>query len=161
MSVDTSLSQVTAWWSTKSTRDQWLLASAASLLAIVTWWTLVWSPLQTARGDTITRIARIESTRSMLSALPAEVGLPSARGDHASNLREIVSATASARKLPIQRIEQSANRVVVEFETADFTQMMSWLETLSRDHSIRVIDAEISRRPEPGTVSAQMTLEAL
>ena len=160
MSGDTSLSKMTAWWRTKSTRDQWLLASAAGLLAVVTWWTLVWSPLQTARADTVTRIARIESSRSTLSALPAEVGLPSGGGAHTSSLREIVSATASARKLPIQRIEQSANQVVVEFELADFAQMMSWLETLSRDHSISVIDAEISRLPEPGTVSAQMTLEA-
>jgi len=161
MSVDTRLSQTKAWWRTKSTRDQWLLASTASLLAVVTWWTLVWSPLQIARAEAITRIARIESARATLSALPAEVDLPSGGSAQSSSLREIVSATASQRELSIQRIEQSANQVLVEFEAADFAQMMSWLATLSRDHSIRVIDANFARLPEPGTVSAQMTLEAL
>ena len=161
MSASDLLPQLLAWWQVKSIRDKWVLGTAVCALGAVAWWSLVWSPLQGAKDAAHSRIARLETARAILARLPADTRLPQQDDGEQAGLRDTVSATASALKLPVQRIEQSSGQVVVSFDAADFGQIMLWLDTLSRDHAITVIKASVVRRTAPGMVSAEMTLERI
>ncbi|KDA01871.1 type II secretion system protein GspM [Hyphomonas oceanitis] len=161
MNFRARLPQLKGWWETKNLRDKWLLGGTAGVFVAVAWWSLVWAPLQDARSGVVSRIARIEMARITLAGLPQDARLTGDEDGSPTGLRETVSATASALKLPVQRIEQSSGRIVVTFDTAEFEQIMRWLDILSRDHAITVVQADILRRTAPGMVSAELTLERI
>lgn len=146
-----------AWWMQRSGRERLLLlilgAGLAAYLVVVA----VAQPLLAARDAALTRIGSHEVALAQLAALP-EGGVAPRPAD-SRPVPAIVTETAPAFDLAIRRIEPEGNGARLVIEDAGFAEILTWIEALEREHGLRLAAIEIDRRPEPGIVSARLTLE--
>lgn len=121
-----------------------ILSTVGILVAALAYGTLVWQPIAAARAAAATAL-----TRAKADAAPAPTGDPA---------RAITAAAARAR-LTIRSIAPRGEGTRVVVEDAPFDRALDWLARLDRDAGLRASRVAIARRPQPGRVSVDVTLE--
>ncbi len=155
-------------WNALAPRERQVLGIGAVVVALLLGWALVWQPLAQARA----RLAqRVNTDRVALASMRAAQGeLP---GLNATAARAAVDrqgksllalADASARNAglgnALKRVEPaSARSVRVNFEAANFDQLVGWIENLARDYGVEASDLSADRAEGMGLVNARVTLE--
>ncbi|MBP8926682.1 MAG: type II secretion system protein M, partial [Pseudomonadales bacterium] len=72
----------------------------------------------------------------------------------------LVNSSAKTNELAIRRYEPTGESSVrVWLEGVQFNSVVKWLYQLQSVHGIRAAEFSIEREPEPGRVSARLTLE--
>lgn len=144
------------WWLSKSAFDRRILRAAAVILVGAVWFVLIWSPLQDARRAIRLEIVQIDTARAEFARLPPgdATQLPTD-----TDIRDRLTTTASEQGLAVSSLETRDGRTVLAFETVAFDTLAGWLSDLELNQSVTVVAARVDRRPEPGTVSAEIELE--
>ena len=115
-------------------------------------------PLVAAHADALASIAGSEAALARLAALPPG---PPATADRAPDqpATAVVTATATDFGMAIRRIEPEGDGARVTIDDAAYADILRWIEALEDEHGLHVAAIEMDRRPEPGLVSATMTLQ--
>ena len=117
----------------------------------------VTQPLLEARRAALDKIGRHEMDLARLAAQPD--GPDERAAIDTRPVPAVVTATAPEFELAIRRIEPEGAGARVVIEDASFAQVLRWIAALEQEHGLRLAAIEMDRRPEPGTVSARLTLE--
>lgn len=163
MTLNETLAPVRAAWAERSAREQILLAGLAAFLAGVILWFAVIGPALSWRAEAgRVHAAAVEDYETLLSgvaryrALTREAAESSAQGS--APLRTLVGASASARQLPISRVQPLDDGALgVWLEAAPADRLMAWLADLAREEGVRVERASFDREGD-NIVRAQLTL---
>lgn len=145
------------WWSARSGRERLLLAAlaVAALTYLVT--VGVARPLLTANAAARESIARSESALARLAAVPDGAVVAAPASDQPATA--VITATATDYGMSIRRIEPEGDGARVTIDDAGFEEVLRWIQALEDDHGLHLAAIEMDRRPEPGIVSATMTLQ--
>ena len=147
-----------AWWARRTARERWLLSGLGGVAAAYVAVAVVAQPLLAARAEALRAIAQHDRALAQLAALPAEAAPASATGA-AAPVAAVLTETASEFDVAIRRIEPEGAGARLVLDDAQFASVLLWIEALEGEHRLRLTALEMSRRPEPGVVSAQMSVE--
>ena len=143
--------------SERTPRERLLLAVAAMVAVIAGGYAFVWAPVMAYRDGVENRLAQLDRMISELASAPADVAASAAvRSDQPPAVT--VTETAAAAGLILRRLDPDGDSVRLALEDADFANVLLWIETLERDHGLRAVEVEMTRRPAPGLISATLTL---
>ncbi len=144
------------WIDARSPRERWLIAALAVVAAATLLVALVWRPIEAAHSAALADIDRYDRIAARLRVAGPDV----ARMAAARAVTPSTTITDSAAKagLTIQRIEPQGVNIGVTLDAAGFDALVGWLAALERDAGMRVVELKLERRPDPGVVSAQVTL---
>ena len=150
------------WWSAKSSAER-LLVGAVALIAIVAiGWLALWQPitrdiaaLRVANAREAAALAEARRTMDEMAGLAREAA-PPASADPRADFERIVSQQGLRGALTQQ--DWKEGRASVVFGAVDFEALVAALEALQRDARLRVVEATIAARVEPGTVRAELVL---
>lgn len=145
-----------AWWGDRSTRERWLLGVLAAVAVVVAFDRLVWHPLAERRAAALAEIARDDRIAAQLRVAGPDVARIAAA--RTGTLSTVVTERAAKAGLTIARIEPQGANVAVSLDGVGFDALTDWLAALDRDAGVGVVDLKVERRPDPGVVTAQVTL---
>lgn len=154
---------VSRWWATKTRTERRIVAALALVLALAALWALVWRPITRdtsalRAAAPAERAALAESRRMVADIAGLARSAPvkpaaDARADIERVLAERGLATGTAAP-----IDWRDGRARVTLESARFDALVGALEALQRDAKLRVVEATLTARVEPGTVRAEIVL---
>lgn len=150
------LNRVTGLSARMSLRERVMIAGAAFVLLGALGHVQIRAPLLQQRDALLSSIDRHENAVTRVSSarslnLPAETaGAP---------IPDIVADTAPRFGLNIRRVEPEGARTRIALEEAAFENLVRWLSSLNTDHGLKIGAIALERRPAPGTVAANLTLE--
>jgi len=155
-------------WNARPPRERAVLAVGAALAALMLAWALVWYPVAKARATLGTRVEKQREDLAWMRQHLAQAQQAHAQGvrGHADRQGKSLLALAdvSAREGglagALKRVEPSGGRSVrVSFEIANFDQLMTWLDALTREYDVTVSDFSADKVEGLGLVNARVTLE--
>lgn len=149
------------WWERAAPRERALLGAAALVVAGALGWTLVWQPMT---AD-IARLQRDHArNHAVLAAARAQAADLAALGRDAKSApgadpRAAVERVIAERGLrpAVASIDVQDGRVRVLFNSVRFDTLAATLDALARADGVRLADAVLTTRVEPGTVRAELT----
>lgn len=146
-----------AWLNQRSARERLLLYVLAILGVIYLVYSLVLTPVAAARQSAL---ADIESYEIIMARLDAAGPVAESRGP-VSTLppSQAIAASAAEAGLDIRRLEPQGAETSVMLDQVSFDRMVVWINMLEQQHGLVLVGADITRRPEPGTVNASLSLE--
>jgi general secretion pathway protein M len=150
------------WRAVRSARERRVLAALALLVAATLGWLALWQPLQ---RDLVALRTSVPAERSAL-----------VQGQKMADEIAALARAAPARQAPdpraeLERIlaERGLRAAVIELDWRDerarivfadigVEPLVTLLDALARDARLRVVEATLTARVEPGTVRAELTL---
>lgn len=145
------------WFNARSTREQFLLAGLAAVAVVALLYSAVWRPLTVHRDAAIADVARYDTLRAEVR-LAGPSGLNPAAGLQGAEAPSIAGSAAD-HGLLVRRIEPEGDNTRLSFEDAEFARILDWIASMEGAGIARVSTVQIDRRPAPGVVNAQITLE--
>ncbi len=148
-----------SWFSGLTGRERLMILVVLPLALLLGGYRFGWLPLQQLRADRDAEIANYRliaaaaagaNPGDALAALPID----------AAPIATRVTASANAAGIALRRLEPEGERVRVTLDDTDFAALTLWISDLETDQAITVAAIELDRRIVPGSVSAQLTLEA-
>lgn len=140
------------WWSERSAREQVLLGALAATGIAALLLVAVVAPLRAVRADARADIRNASLLEARLRTGGAGLG-------QAGRFREgtgsaIVTDSASAARLTIQRIEPAGTDTRVVLADAPFDQVVRWIAEIEQTSRLRTRQVRIERKAAAGMVSA-------
>lgn len=148
-------------WARASARERALAAIAAAVVVAGVAYAWLWQPM---RADTVRLERDLPRERAVLAAAQAQ----------AADLVAIAKAPATPRGPLVPAIERALaehgvradagtldekdGRVRVNLGAVRFDALVALLDTLARGAGVRVVDAMLTQRVEPGQVRAELVL---
>jgi general secretion pathway protein M len=159
---------MSAWWQQLDQRQQRLIIIAGLILLGLLLYVQVWEPLDQARQAQREQVAHNQALLGWLNALtPVAEQMRrqgSARRDLGGrSLLGLSDETARAAGLAgaLTRIEPAGqNQVRVWLDGAEFLATMNWLQQLSLEYPVEVIQLNIDRGQGAGRVNVRVTLSS-
>jgi general secretion pathway protein M len=157
-----------SWLANLGSRDRLVLLAGAIVVGTALFWVAIWEPLAQSRTSLATQASNAEADLAWMRGTADT--LRTLRGSATADVFErggqslLALADATAREAglgaALKRVEPVPNsqRVNVWFEAANFDQLASWLEDLSRRFGVGVDELSVDRLPGVGVVSARVTL---
>lgn len=147
----------TTWWSERNAREQVLIGGLGAVLILAALLTLVIRPLQDSRAAALAdiRAADLLAARARVAGATLTSGARMRHGAPSA----IVTQSAVASGLSVQRIEPEGTRLRVVLADAPFDVVVRWVADLEATSTLRVAEARIERNATPGLVSAQFLLD--
>lgn len=157
-----ALSAITDTWARASVRERRLIALAAAVIAAAVGYVLVWQP---AQGD-IARLTRdLPQQRAILAAARAQADAIVALERTPVPVRTLEPLAAVERVVAerglrpaASTLDSSEGRVRLTFAAIRFDALPGLLDALAGTAGVRVADATITQRVEPGMVRAEFSL---
>jgi general secretion pathway protein M len=150
------IARVGAWWRQRSRRERALIGVTAAAVSAYLLATNAVEPMLAARAQARAAIAGHDAALARLAARPASDAALASRSGR--SVTAAVTESAPAYDLAIRRIEAVADGARLEVEDAGFAEVILWIEELEGEQALRVTAVEMDRRPEPGVVSARLTV---
>jgi type II secretory pathway component PulM len=139
-------------------RERRLLLLCGTGLSLLVFWMLVPGPALHARRAHMTRLNDLDRIAAVLDRVPqpqgASVSMP------LPPLRQRVTVAAQAAGIEIRRLDPQGSALSVSLGDVGFSVLAGWLDVLTSEQAVRIVSAEIARRPEPGIVNARLVLES-
>lgn len=146
---------VVKWWTAKSAGDRIILGAAGVVLILVLWYQLAWSPLDRMRRSARAELQQLAAASQLLARLPADAASVALEPQ---DLRNFVTEGLSAQGLVVSALETRGETLVVSFDTVSFDALVRWLGPFDTPGTVRIEAVRLDRRPEPGTVTAEIEL---
>ena len=152
---------LTRWWERASPRERAMVGAAALVVSAALGWALIWQPMtadiarlqrDNARDHAVLAAARAQAAD--LVALSRESkSLPG------TDTRAAVERVIAERGLrpALSSIDIQDGRVRVLFNSVRFETLAATLDALARADGVRLADAVLTTRVEPGTIRAELT----
>lgn len=153
------------WYAAQSPRDQRVVLLLAGFVAAVLLWLLVWVPVRDALASAERRHAAaladhrwiVANADQARRAAALRGGSGGARSGQA--LLSTVANSARSAGLTLNRFQPEGNdALAVSLDDVRFEDLLPWLETLGSKEGIRVRQATVDGRDEPGHVRARLVL---
>jgi len=150
------------WWSTKSPAERWGVGTVVLLAIAAVAWLALWQPL--TRDIAALRVANARDAAALVEARQtvdeiaglARSAAPPASADPRADFERIL--TQQNVRAAVTQQEWKDGRVSVAFGAVEFDALVGALEALQRDARLRVVEATIAARVEPGVVRAELVL---
>jgi len=150
------------WLATKTRTERRIVTTLALLVTIALLWAGLWQPL--ARDAAALRIAHagnasaLADARKMASEIAELARLPAAEAP--SDLRAGLERTLAQQQLraAVTQLEWRDERARLVLAAVAYDALIVALEALQRDVRLRVVEATLTARIEPGMVRAEITL---
>ena len=150
------------WWSSKSAAERRIIAGVTSLvIAALAWW-VVWQPL--TRDIAVTRqtnargmvaLAEAHTMTEEMAGL-ARAAATGSGGDPRADFERVLAAQNLGTSVSQQDWKDGRGRIV--FSAVSYEALIAGLEALQRDARLRVAEATLTARVEPGMVRAEIVL---
>ncbi len=154
--------QLSRWWARKAGVERRVTIIVVALAAATLAWLGAWQPLirdvASMRAAQPREAAALVEARRMVDEIAglARGGAALPATDPRADVDRVLT-TQGLRGLATQ-VDVTEGRLRVVFNAVPFDKLMLVLETLQRDARLRLIDATLTARVEPGTVRAELTL---
>jgi general secretion pathway protein M len=153
---------VARWWSRKSPRERRIIGAIAALVIAAAAWLAVWQPVQRdldalraaapgARAQ-LAEAQRLAAEIAGLARTPPAARPPVAPAVVDQILGERGIAAGSAQ------VTWEDGRARLTLAAVRFDTLVAALDALQRDAGLRVVDATLTARVDPGTVRAEIVL---
>ena len=153
---------VARWWSSKSGGERRIVAGLALVvLAALAWW-VIWQPVTrdivASRASLVRGSAALAHARRMNDELAglARMAAPAGDADPRADLERVLVQHNLRAALTQQDWKDGRARLV--FGAVNYDALVASLETLQRDTRLRVVEATLTARVEPGTVRVELVL---
>ena len=150
------------WWSAKSSAERMIIGAVTLIAVAAVGWLAVWQPLtrdvaalRVANAREAVALAAARQTTEEMAGLAREA-MPPASADSRADFERIISQQGLRGALAQQ--EWKEGRASVVFSAVEFDALVAALEALQRDARLRVVEATIAARVEPGIVRAELVL---
>jgi type II secretory pathway component PulM len=149
-------------WERMSRRERTLTVAAACAVLFAAAWSLVWQPMQ---EDTLRMRRDLQRERAVLAAARAQAaeiaGLqrgtqPNFSGDPRVAVERVLGERGL--KDALTSFEVKDMRTTITFTAISFDALVGLLDTLAKADGLRVVDAMLMSRIDPGTVRAEIAL---
>jgi type II secretory pathway component PulM len=150
------------WWAAKSRGERRIVAAIAALALAAVGWLAIWQPLQRdlaslqssvpAQRRALASAQRMADEIAGLARAPAPTGATDARAE-----LERVLSQHGLRGL-VTQMDWQEGRARVVFAAIGFDSLVPALEALQRETGLRIIEATLTARVEPGSVRAEIVL---
>ena len=146
------------WWSGLQERERWILGLGA-LVLVLTFAYLLIDPLFSGVSARTQRVAEKEATLALLQRTAAT--LPKAGTSQAQTSPNVViektAKLAGLRPTQTQPVGESGART--QFDAVEADALIAWIETLAREHGLRVDSAEFHPSGRAGAIDARLTFD--
>jgi type II secretory pathway component PulM len=150
------------WWSSKSEWDRRIIASVGLVvIAALAWWG-VWQPvtrdIAAMRAANAREAVALANARRMIDEMAGLARAPAAGADAdpRPDLERVLVLQNLRAALTQQDWKDGRARLV--FGAVGYESLIAGLEALQRDARLRVVEATLTARVEPGTVRAELVL---
>lgn len=149
-------------WTALSDRDRRLLVVAVALGLALAAWAYVWQPMRldiaTMRAaNPREAVALAEGRRTAEEIAGAARAKATPRGEDPRGALERILAAGGLRSA-VTQLEWQDGRARIVFAAVAFDRLVGTLEALQRDGRLRIVEALVTARVEPGSVRAEITL---
>ena len=149
-------------WERMSRRERMLTGAASCVVLAAAAWSLVWQPMQ---EDSLRMRRDLQRDRAVLVAARAQAaeiaGLQ--RGtqmNFSGDPRLTIERVLGERGLKgaMSSLEVKESRTTITFTAIGFDALVGLLDALAKADGLRVVDATLVSRIDPGTVRAEIAL---
>jgi type II secretory pathway component PulM len=149
-------------WDRMSPRERMLTVAATCVVLVAAAWTIVWQPMQ---DDSLRMRRDLQRERAVLATARAQAaeiaGLqrgtqPSFSGDPRLAIERVLGERGLKGALTLLEVKDT--RTTITFTAIGFDALVGLLETLAKSDGLRVVDATLVSRIDPGTVRAEIVL---
>jgi type II secretory pathway component PulM len=146
-------------WDRASPRERALLSVGAAFVVLALFYGLAWPALSRDIARLRDDVARDRATLAYLQARAAPTRSDASPGAPVVDARATVERVLAAHGLATQaQVEAREGRIGVVLAAVPFDALVRALDDLARSSGVRVLDARITARVEPGSVRAELAL---
>lgn len=147
-------------WDRASARERLLLRAGALVVVLAVLYALAWQPLTRDIARTREAVARDRATLALLQTYARPQRGAGATDNAPIGVRAAVERALDARGLRAAAgaLDARDGRVSLVLGVVSFDALIAMLDDLARTDRVRVIEARLAARVEPGTVRAELTL---
>lgn len=153
---------VARWLAGKTTGERRAAAMTLAAAGVAVVWTAIWQPLvrdteamRTARSGNVAALAAARTMTEEAAGL-ARTAAPSSPADARAGLERVLGQRNL--RSAVTQLDWQDNRARVVFAAVGYDALIVALEALQRDEKVRIVEAAINARVEPGMVRAEITL---
>lgn len=148
-----------SWFQALTHRERVLLLGGGLLILTLMLWRFAWQPIQQERLALHEDIARYLALAQVADAVAAQGGATTSAASATVPLSQRATRSAELAGITLARLDPEGGRLRVTVEQARFADLLEWIMALETNEAATLQNLEISRLPEPGIVSARLTLE--
>lgn len=143
------------WWIQLNVREQQLVSVLAVFVVIFLFFNLIWQPLNENLDKTEKKLARQQNLLAWVTENTARYkaaeksGNKNARG---GSLSSVVNRSAKQHQIVITRVQPQGSDIQVWIDEIPFTQLLTWLESLTTKNGLRVNSIDITKSDVKGIV---------
>ncbi len=150
------------WWKSISEREQQLsLVSAAFLLLAIVYWG-AWKPLANQLQQSKKELSRAEQTLSWVqdkAVVLVQAGVAKQKvSSKKLSLTQVVNKSARQHGIKFSRIVNKKQQLEVWITDVEFGRFIDWLTSLNNQHSVSVINTDLSRMDKEGHIKINRLL---
>jgi type II secretory pathway component PulM len=150
------------WWSVKTASERRVLGTLAIVaVAALAWWAL-WQPLgrdiaamRAVQAHNAAALADARRVADEIAGL-ARTAPPPTAADARADLERVL--TREGLRSLVTQAEWQEGRARVVFAAVNYDTLVAALEGLQRDARLRIVEATLTARVEPGTIRAELVL---
>lgn len=154
--------RVSRWWAAKRPYERRVVAAFAVLVVVTMGWLALWQPLQqdlaALRGAAPAErgaLAEGERIAAEIAALARAAPLPPPP-DAQSALERILSERGL--RSSATQVDWRDGRARVAIDAVRFDTLVAALDVLEHDARLRIVEATLTARVDPGTVRAELVV---
>lgn len=148
-----------SWFQALTHRERVLVLGGGLLLVTLMLWRFGWQPIQQERRALHEDITRYLALAQVADAAAAQGGAKKTAVQPSVPLAQRVTRSAEVAGVALARLDPEGESLRVTVEQVRFAELLEWIVALETIEGATAQYLEISRLPEPGTVSARLTLE--
>ncbi|HEY6096237.1 MAG TPA: type II secretion system protein M [Gallionellaceae bacterium] len=153
------------YWNTRSKHEQQILMVLIGVSLLLGFYLVLWRPAHSgvAKLQNSLPMLRVQATRLQQQAIEVEAlrHRPKPAILDADNLKAAIEASAQRQQLrsALTSISlQDEHTVRLTFDSVPFSPWLKWLRNLQREQNVRAETVSVTATPQPGYVSASLTL---
>ncbi len=142
------------WWLQLNVREQKLIASLGSVLAIFILYSFIWQPLNENIEKGQSKLSSREALLAFVSAETERYKSLKGKGVSHSNgsLSSIINRSAREQNITITRVQPQSSDVQVWIDNVAFTQLLTWLKDIAINEGIQVKNIDLTSTELSGQV---------
>jgi general secretion pathway protein M len=158
------------WYLKLTSREKMMVLSAASVVALFTFYLLLWAPVAGSYTKLKNNVAMAENTISWMKSAANEVsqlrgsgGTVAERPQGKQFVLGLVDKTAKSAGLGavLKRVQpEGETGVKIWFESAPFDELIIWLDTIQSEHGLVVNEINVEQTDSAGLVNVRVSLES-
>jgi len=150
------------WRSARSPRERRVIAALVVVVVAAVAWLAVWQPLQRDRAALSASVPAERATLAQARRMADEMtalsrATPTRRATDARAELERVLAERGLRGA-VTQLDWQEDRARIVFADVGVDPLVALLDALYRDAQLRIVEATLTARVDPGTVRAELTL---